>query len=78
MVSMRISLALCAVWGLTAAPVAISQSAAPIGIAAQPLAQALSEFAEQTGLQLVYVSDVVASLQSTAVPSGLPPADSAR
>ncbi len=76
MVSMRISLALCAVWGLTAAPVAISQSAAPIGIAAQPLAQALSEFAEQTGLQLVYVSDVVASLQSTAVPSGLPPADS--
>lgn len=75
MASMRISLVLCAVWVLTAAPVAISQSAAPTGIAAQPLAHALSEFAEQTGFQLVYVSDVVASLQSTAVPSGLPPAD---
>src|SRR5450631_3534956 len=40
-------------------------------IPAQPLAQALEAFARQTGLQLVYVSEVVRDQRSHAVPSGL-------
>ena len=40
-------------------------------IPAQPLAQALEAFARQTGLQLVYVSDVVHDQRSRAVSSGL-------
>jgi outer membrane receptor protein involved in Fe transport len=39
------------------------------------MAQALAEFARQTGLQLVYVSEVVGSHQSTSVPPGLSPSD---
>lgn len=75
MTSMRISLVLCAAWALAVAPAAAGQSRTQAGIASQPLAQALSEFADQTGLQLVYVSGVVASLTSKAVPAGMPPAD---
>jgi outer membrane receptor protein involved in Fe transport len=40
-------------------------------IPAQPLAQALEAFARQTGLQLVYVSEVVHDQRSSAVSSGL-------
>jgi iron complex outermembrane recepter protein len=40
-------------------------------IPAQPLAQALEAFARQTGLQLVYVSEVVQDQRSHAVHSGL-------
>ena len=40
-------------------------------IAAQPLAQALEAFAQQTGLHLVYVSGVVQNQTSQAVPAGL-------
>jgi iron complex outermembrane recepter protein len=40
-------------------------------IPAQPLAQALEAFARQTGLQLVYVSEVVHDQKSRAVSSGL-------
>jgi outer membrane receptor protein involved in Fe transport len=40
-------------------------------IPAQPLAQALEVFARQTGLQLVYVSEVVHDQRSRAVPAGL-------
>jgi iron complex outermembrane recepter protein len=40
-------------------------------IPAQPLAQALEAFARQTGLQLVYVSEVVHDQRSRAVSSGL-------
>jgi outer membrane receptor protein involved in Fe transport len=41
-------------------------------IPAQPLPQALAAFASQTGLQLVYVSEVVGEKNSHAVPAGLP------
>ncbi len=41
------------------------------GISAQPLAQALAAFAEQTGVQLVYVSGVVRNQRSHAIPAGL-------
>src|SRR5687768_13203006 len=44
-------------------------------IAAQPLAQALSEFATQTGLQLVYVSEIAATYTSGSAPRGLAAAD---
>ena len=40
-------------------------------IPAEPLAQALEAFARQTGLQLVYVSEVVREQKSRAVPAGL-------
>jgi len=40
-------------------------------IAAQPLAQALEAFAQQTGLHVVYVSGVVRNQKSQAVPAGL-------
>jgi hypothetical protein len=40
-------------------------------IAAQPLAQALSEFATQTGLQFVYVSEIAATQGSKGAPRGL-------
>ena len=42
-----------------------------VPIAAQPLAQALEAFAQQTGLHLVYVSGVVQNQTSQAVPAGL-------
>ena len=75
MAAMRISLLLCASWAFTAAPMAAAQSTPATPIAAQPLSQALTEFARQTGLQVVYVSAVVESRQSTTVPPGLSPAD---
>src|SRR5450631_452112 len=40
-------------------------------IPAEPLAQALEAFARQTGLQLVYVSEVVREQRSHEVPAGL-------
>src|SRR5450432_920320 len=40
-------------------------------IPAQPLAQALTEFHRQTGLQLIYVSSVIGSQRSHAVGAGL-------
>lgn len=75
MASVRISLVLCAVLALTAPPFAAGQSSPSDEIAEQPLAQALSQFAAQTGLQVVYVSKVVESLTTGAVPIGLRPAD---
>src|SRR5690348_12705824 len=57
------------------APVALAESDAPAAltapIAAQPLAQALEAFAQQTGLHLVYVSGVVRSQTSQPIPAGL-------
>jgi iron complex outermembrane recepter protein len=44
------------------------------GIAAAPLPHALSAFAQQTGLQLIYVSQLAEGRRSQAVPAGLPPA----
>jgi iron complex outermembrane recepter protein len=42
-------------------------------IAPQPLAAALTDFARQTGLQLIYVSEVAAGLASKGAKAGLPP-----
>jgi iron complex outermembrane recepter protein len=50
---------------------AIEIPALTADIPAQPLAQALQAFARQTGLQLVYVSDLVHDQRSHAVSSGL-------
>src|SRR5690606_17936252 len=40
----------------------------------QPLIQALNTFAAQTGLQLMYVSDIAEGRVSNGAPAGLPPA----
>jgi iron complex outermembrane receptor protein len=55
------------------APVTLAQQPVSLtaDIPAQPLAQALAIFARQTGLQLVYVSEVVRRQKSHAVPAGL-------
>jgi len=54
---------------------ALAQPAAPAVLAAdipaEPLPQALAAFAEQTGLQVVYVSGLVRTQQSHAVAAGL-------
>ena len=50
---------------------AIEIPALTADIPAQPLAQALEAFARQTGLQLVYVSEVARDQRSHAVSSGL-------
>jgi len=52
-------------------PPAIDIPALSADIPAQPLAQALEAFARQTGLQLVYVSEVVHDQRSRAVAAGL-------
>src|SRR5262245_60726903 len=43
----------------------------PSAVRPQPLAAALAEFAHQTGLQLVYVSDVVKNQNSKGVRAGI-------
>jgi iron complex outermembrane recepter protein len=40
-------------------------------IPAQPLSQSLVDFAQQTGLQFIYESDVIGNLRSRAVPAGV-------
>jgi outer membrane receptor protein involved in Fe transport len=56
-------------------PIALAQAAVPAqlvaDIPAQPLPMALAAFANQTGLQLVYVSGIVHDQKSHAVPAGL-------
>ena len=65
----------CAPAALTATAVALAQSAAaavlPVNIPGQPLPQALATFAKLTGLQLVYLSGVVANRKARPVPAGL-------
>ena len=60
-------------------PATLAQTVEPTALAAgipsQPLAQALESFARQTGLQLVYLSEVVRDQKSHAVPAGLGAAD---
>jgi iron complex outermembrane receptor protein len=70
---LRSALLLCAFVALFAAPATLAQQATTLSadIPAQPLAQALATFAHQTGLQLVYVSDVVRHQKSHAVSAGL-------
>ena len=41
----------------------------------QPLAQALTAFARQTGLQIIYLSDLVTARQSKGARAGLSPSD---
>jgi iron complex outermembrane receptor protein len=73
------ALAICTPAAFVGASAALAQAPeAPVlkaPIAAQPLAEALAEFASQTGLQLLYVSGVVLDQRSTAVPAGLTPGD---
>src|ERR1700690_1216312 len=50
---------------------AFEPAALAVAIPAQPIAQALSAFARQTGLQLIYVSGVVRNQRSRAAAAGL-------
>ena len=68
------------VFGCTASLAMAAQAGAPdpaptlsIPIEPQSLAGALNEFATQTGLQLIYVSQVAAAQRSPGAPRGLPP-----
>ena len=60
---------------LAQAPAVLAQAAEPearaTGIPAQPLGQALTALARQTGLQLLYVSGLVRNQRSHPVPAGL-------
>jgi iron complex outermembrane recepter protein len=59
---------------LLQAPHALAQAAAPAlsaDIPAQPLGDALAAFANQTGLELVYVSGLVHNQKSRSAPAGL-------
>jgi len=84
--SAQIAAAVCAVLrtlpisaplALIGAPAAMAETsesgALAAAIPAQPLAQALAAFASQTGLQLVYVSEIVQNRKSRAVAAGLTP-----
>ena len=69
------TLPICAPLAFIGAPAAVAQTAEagalPADIPAQPLAQALAAFASQTGLQLVYVSEVVQNKKSRPAAAGL-------
>jgi iron complex outermembrane recepter protein len=71
------ALCLCAPIAAMGMPSALAQQLAPTAlmadIPAQPLGEALAVFANQTGLQLVYVSGVVDGQRSRAVRAGLKP-----
>ena len=75
MSSVRSLLAICATSGFLVFSHAEASEELSRDIAAQPLAQALSEFATQTGLQLVYVSEIVATQVSKGAPLGLTASD---
>jgi iron complex outermembrane receptor protein len=75
MTSVRSLFAICATSGLLVFARAEASEKLSHDIAAQPLAQALSEFATQTGLQLVYVSEIAATQASKRAPRGLAAAD---
>jgi outer membrane receptor protein involved in Fe transport len=66
---------ICAPLAFIGAPAAVAQApeggALAAAIPAQPLAQALSAFASQTGLQLVYVSEIVQNKKSRKAAAGL-------
>jgi iron complex outermembrane recepter protein len=57
----------------TSALPAQSPPASATAIASMPMAQALQVYAQQTGLQVVYVSEVVQGVLSKGVPAGLAP-----
>jgi outer membrane receptor protein involved in Fe transport len=62
--------ALCLLGGCPLACVAADASSDSDDIPAQALSQALTEFAKQTGLQLIYVSQLVVDRRSQAVAAG--------
>jgi iron complex outermembrane recepter protein len=68
-------LSICAPIALFEAPAVLAQTFEPKALAAdipaQPLAQALTAFGRQTGLQLLYVSGDVRDQRSHEVPAGL-------
>jgi len=69
------ALSICAPGTLIPVPATLAQTIEPTVLAAdipaQPLAQALTAFGRQTGLQFVYVSSVVRDQRSQAVSAGL-------
>jgi len=69
------ALSICAPVALFDPPAVLAKAFEPAALAAdipaQPIAQALAEFARQTGLQLVYVSGVVRDQRSRAVSAGV-------
>ena len=69
MTSVRNLLAICATSGFLVFSHAEASEELSHDIAAQPLAQALSEFATQTGLQVIYVSGIVATESRIARPA---------
>jgi outer membrane receptor protein involved in Fe transport len=75
MTPVRNLFAICATSGFLVFSSAEASEGLSHDIAAQPLAQALSEFATQTGLQVVYVSGIAARQDSKGSPRGLPAAD---
>src|SRR5262245_4571 len=75
MPSVRNLLALCATSVLFVFARAEASAELSHDIAAQPLVQALNEFAAQTGLQVIYVSRIAANRVSKGAPSGLRAAD---
>src|SRR5687768_1660370 len=75
MTPVRNLLAICATSGFLVFSRAEASERLSHDIAAQPLAQALSEVATQTGLQIVYVSGIAASRDSKGAPRGLPAPD---
>jgi iron complex outermembrane receptor protein len=72
MTPVRNLLAICATCGVLVCSRAEASEKLSRDIAAQPLAQALSQFATQTGLQVVYVSGIVARQDSKGATGGLP------
>ena len=75
MTPVRNLLAICATLGFLVFSRAEASERLSHDIAAQPLAQALSEFATQTGLQVVYVSGIAATRVSKRAPRGMAVAD---
>src|ERR1700694_1861404 len=73
MTSARHLLLSCATWYLVATSTSIAQSSAVLSadIAPQPLPQALTTFAQHTGLQLIYVSAVADAQRSKGARAGL-------
>lgn len=69
------ALSICAPVALVDVPAALAQAAESAALSsdipAQPLAQALAALAQQTGLRVVYVSEVVSKKRSHAVSAGL-------
>jgi iron complex outermembrane receptor protein len=65
-------LSVCALWSLFAASTSAAQAEPTLSadIAPQPLAQGLAAFAEQTGLQLVYMSEIVGLRQTAGATAG--------